>query len=105
MALAISTAQRAQQVPQVPTLQEEGVKDFDTSIWFAFLAPAKTPKPVIEKLNQELLRVLSLPDVKQYLVTTGVEVRPGSPAELARFVRDETEKYRKIINVSGTKID
>ena len=104
-ALAISTAQRAQQVPKVPTLQEEGVRDFDTSIWFAFLAPAKTPKATIEKLNRELVRVLTLPDVQQYLVKTGVEVKPGTPAELARFVKSETGKYRKIIEVSGTRIN
>jgi tripartite-type tricarboxylate transporter receptor subunit TctC len=104
-ALAISTAKRSPLVPQVPTLQEEGVKDFDTSIWFAFFAPAKTPKAIIDKLNQEVVRVLSLPDVRKYLINTGVEVMPGSPGELARFVKSETDKYRKIIKVSGTKID
>lgn len=100
-ALAISTAKRSAQLPQVPTLQEEGVKDFDTTIWFAFFAPAKTPKAVIDALNAELVRVLTLPDVNQYLVSTGVDVAPGSPADLARFVRSETGKYRKIIQTSG----
>jgi tripartite-type tricarboxylate transporter receptor subunit TctC len=100
-ALAISTAKRSAQLPQVPTLQEEGVKDFDTTIWFAFFAPAKTPKRVIDALNAELVRVLTLPDVNQFLVNTGVEVAPGSPAELARFVKSETVKYRRIIQTSG----
>jgi tripartite-type tricarboxylate transporter receptor subunit TctC len=104
-ALAISTAKRSPLVPQVPTLQEEGVKDFDTSIWFAFFAPAKTPKAITDKLNREVVRVLSLPDVRKYLVSTGVEVNPGSPGELARFVKSETDKYRRIIKVSGTQID
>ena len=100
-ALAISTPKRSPQLPQVPTLQEEGVKNFDTTIWFAFFAPAKTPRRVIEALNAELVRVLTLPDVNQFLVNTGVEVAPGSPAELARFVKSETAKYRKVIQTSG----
>lgn len=103
-ALAISTAKRSPQLPQTPTLQEEGVKDFDTSIWFAFFAPAKTPKPIIDQLNAELVRVLTLPDVNQYLVNTGVDVMPGSPAELTRFVKSETEKYRRILQVSGIEL-
>ncbi|MBI2296607.1 MAG: tripartite tricarboxylate transporter substrate binding protein [Betaproteobacteria bacterium] len=104
-ALAISTGRRSQSVPEVPTLQEQGVKDFDTSIWFAFFVPAKTPKSVVSKLNGEIVRILKLKDANDYLVNSGVEVAPGTPEELARFVRSETEKYRKIIEVSGTRLD
>lgn len=104
-ALAISTAKRSPLVPEVATLQEQGVKDFDTSIWFAFFVPAKTPKAVVGKLNAELVRILRLADVNQFLTNTGVEIAPGSPAELARFVKSETEKYRRIIKISGTRID
>lgn len=99
-ALAISTGKRSALLPQVPTLQEEGVKDFDTTIWFAFFAPAKTPKAIVGALNAELVRVLSLPEVNQYLVSTGVEVAPGSPSALAGFVKSETEKYRKVIQIA-----
>jgi tripartite-type tricarboxylate transporter receptor subunit TctC len=60
---------------------------------------------VVGKLNAELVRVLRLPDVNQFLTNTGVEIAPGSPAELARFVKSETEKYRRIIKVSGTRVD
>ena len=88
----------------MPTLQEEGVRDFDTSIWFAFFAPAKTPKQVVSALNAEIVRVLRLPEVNQFLVNTGVEVAPGSAADLTRFVRAETQKYRRIIQVSGTEL-
>jgi tripartite-type tricarboxylate transporter receptor subunit TctC len=103
-ALAISTAKRSPLLPQVATLQEEGVKDFDTRIWFAFFAPAKTPQRIIDTLNAELVRVLTLPDVSQYLVSTGVEVAPGTPAALASFVKAETDKYRRIIQVSATEL-
>lgn len=104
-ALAISTARRATLLPDVPTMQESGVKDFDTSIWFAFLVPAKTPKSVVAKLNEELNRILKLPEVRAFLIKTGVEVSPSTPDELARFIKSETDKYRKIIQVSGTKLD
>ena len=104
-ALAISTAKRSAAVPEVPTLQEEGVKGFDTSIWFAFLVPAKTPKAIVDRLNTEIGRILRSTDAREYLIGTGVEVSPGSPAELARFIRSETDKYRKIIQASGTRAD
>jgi len=104
-ALAISTAKRSTAVPEVPTLQEQGVADFDTSIWFAFVVPAKTPKGVVDKLNAEIGRILRGTDARDYLIGTGVEVTPGSPGELARFIKSETDKYRKIIQASGTRID
>jgi len=104
-ALAISTAKRSAAVPEVPTLQEQGVADFDTSIWFAFVVPAKTPKGVVDKLNAEIGRILRGTDARDYLIGTGVEVTPGSPGELARFIKSETDKYRKIIQTSGTRLD
>jgi tripartite-type tricarboxylate transporter receptor subunit TctC len=104
-ALAISTAKRSSAVPEVPTLQEQGVAGFDTSIWFAFVVPAKTPKGVVDKLNAEIGRILRGTDARDYLIGTGVEVTPGSPGELARFMKSETDKYRKIIEVSGTRLD
>ena len=104
-ALAISTAKRSSAVPEVQTLQEQGVKDFDTSIWFAFVVPAKTPTRVVDKLNAEIGRILRSTDAREYLIGTGVEVTPGSPGELARFMKSETDKYRKIIEVSGTRLD
>lgn len=103
--LAISTAKRATLLPDVPTLQEAGVAGFDTSIWFAFLVPAKTPRGVIAKLNAEINRILKLAEVRDYLINTGVEVAPSTPEELARFIRSETEKYRRIVEVSGTSVD
>ena len=104
-ALAISTAKRATLLPEVPTMQESGIKDFDTSIWFAFVAPAKTPGSVIARLNGEINRILKTREARDFLINTGVEVAPSTPEELARFMKTETAKYRKIIEVSGTKLD
>ncbi len=104
-ALAITTAKRSSLLPEVATMQEQGVKDFNTSIWFAFVAPAGTPKRVVAKLNAELNRILGMPEVVQYLTNTGVEIAPGTPEELARFIKSETAKYRKVIEVAGIKLN
>jgi tripartite-type tricarboxylate transporter receptor subunit TctC len=90
---------------KVPTLQEQGMKDFDTSIWFAFVIPSKTPKAVIVKLNAQIGRILRRTDARDYLIGTGVEFVLTTPEELARFIKSEAAKYRKIIQVSGTKAD
>ncbi|MBI3916340.1 MAG: tripartite tricarboxylate transporter substrate binding protein [Betaproteobacteria bacterium] len=101
-AIAITTSKRSKLLPNVPTAQESGLKGFDTSIWFAFYVPAKTPKKVVSKLHGELVRILRLPDVVNYLENvTGVDVVPGSPEELARFARSEADKYRKIMRAAG----
>jgi tripartite-type tricarboxylate transporter receptor subunit TctC len=104
-ALAISTARRATLLPELPTMQEQGVKGFDTSIWFAFFVPAKTPNRVIAKLNAEIVRVLKMKEVNDFLLGTGVEVTPSAPEDLSRFVKSEEAKYRKIIQVAGVKLD
>ncbi|HXV12069.1 MAG TPA: tripartite tricarboxylate transporter substrate binding protein [Burkholderiales bacterium] len=102
--IAITTAKRSKLLPDVPTVQEAGLKDFDTSIWFAYYVPANTPKKVIAKLHGELVRILRLPDVVNYLENvTGVDVVPGTPQELARFASAEAAKYGKIMKAAGIK--
>ncbi|MBI1964781.1 MAG: tripartite tricarboxylate transporter substrate binding protein [Betaproteobacteria bacterium] len=102
--IAITTSKRSKLLPNVPTAQEGGLTGFDTSIWFAFYVPAKTPKKIVGKLHGELVRILTLPDVVNYLENvTGVDVVPGSPEELARFARAEAAKYAKIIKAAGMK--
>ncbi|MBI3915637.1 MAG: tripartite tricarboxylate transporter substrate binding protein [Betaproteobacteria bacterium] len=104
-ALAVSTAKRSRAAPDVPTLQEAGVKDFDTSVWFAFFVPAGTPQHVIGALHAEITRILKLPDVTERLTGLGLEITLSSPEALTRFVRLETLKYRRIIEASGTRLD
>jgi len=102
--IAITTPRRSKLLPEVPTVQEAGLRDFDTSIWFAYYVPANTPKKVIAKLHGELVRILRLPDVVTYLEdVTGVDVLPGTPEELARFARAEAAKYGKIMKAAGIK--
>ncbi len=102
-AMAITTPKRSPLLPDLATMQEQGVKDFNTSIWFAFVAPTGTPKSALSKLNTELNRILKMPEVVDYLSKTGVELAPGTPAELTQFIKSEAAKYRKIMQVSGTQ--
>ena len=100
--IAITTARRSKLLPGVPTAQEGGLKDYDTSIWFAFYVRSGTPNRVISRLHGELVRILKLPDVVNYLENvTGVDVVPGTPQELARFASAEAAKYGKIMKASG----
>ena len=99
--LAITISKRSSLLPDVPTMMELGYKDFDTSIWFAFFVPAKTPKAIIAKLNAELVRILRSKDTNDFLLSTGVEVAPGTPEELARIVREDAVRYGKIIKAAN----
>jgi tripartite-type tricarboxylate transporter receptor subunit TctC len=101
--LALTTAKRATLLPDVPTLQELGFKDFDINIWFAFFVPAGTPPGIVAKLNGEIVRILKSKETNDYLLNTGVEIDPGTPQQLARAVKADEEKYRKIIQAAGIK--
>jgi len=95
--LALTMGKRSALMPDVPTMQELGYKEFETSMWFAFFVPAATPKPTVNKLNAELVRILSNKEVNDFLVNTGVDVAPSTPEELTRFVRSDAARYDKII--------
>ena len=99
--LAITIAKRAALLPEVPTMIEQGYKDFDTNIWFAFFLPAKTPKSIVAKLNTEIVRILRNKEMNDFLLSTGVEVAPGTPEELARTVREDAVRYGKVIKAAN----
>ena len=96
-ALALTMGKRSALLPEVPTMQELGYKEFETSMWFGFFVPTATPKATVTKLNTELVRILNHKEVHDFLVGTGVDVAPSTPEELARFVRDDAARYSKII--------
>lgn len=100
-ALAITSEKRSPLLPNLPTSAESGLKDFVISIWFGFMVPANTPKPVAAKLNAEINRVLKLPDVVRNLELTGVEIRPGSAEEFGKLIREDTVKFGKIIKAAN----
>ena len=104
-ALAVSTAQRSPLAPELPTIAESGLAGFDLATWFAFYAPAATPKEVTAKIAADMQRVLAQPDVKERLLAGGVDVAGSTPEELARFQRAEMEKWAKIVKDSGARVD
>ncbi len=93
-------------LPNVPTLAAEtGIRDFDVSVWLGFVAPAGTPADIVAKLNQEIVRVLGLPDVKEKLSSIGLEPGGGTPAEFQSYIRAETDKWTRVIKASGFKAE
>jgi tripartite-type tricarboxylate transporter receptor subunit TctC len=102
-ALAVTSTKRSAAAPEVPTMAEAGVPDFVFTNWFAYWVPAGTPAAVIRTLNAEINRALKLDDVKARLITVGLETLGTTPEELGRFVREESEKFAKLIKISGAK--
>lgn len=104
-ALAITSTAANPSVPGVPTMQQAGVAGFESETWFALLAPADTPAPVVERLNAELNRVMKMPDVQQTLAAQAATARSGTPAEVDAYIKKETARFAEIIKVSGTHIE
>jgi len=104
-ALAVSTAQRSPFLPELPTVAEAGVPGYDTSAWYALVAPTGTPKEIIARLNAETAKVLALPDVKARLDATGMVPETSSPEELGRKIDDEIAKWAKVVKALGLTAD
>ena len=104
-ALAVSTAKRSALAPELPTMAEAGLAGFDLATWFAFFAPAATPREITEKISADMRRALAAADTKERLTGIGVDVAGGTPEELGRFHRAELAKWAKIVKDSGAKLD
>jgi tripartite-type tricarboxylate transporter receptor subunit TctC len=102
-ALAVSSAKRHPLLPDVPSIQETGVKDFETVAWFGIVAPAGTPRNVITRLNAETLKALKLPDVAKRLVDSGSDIIGNSPEQADEFLRAEVEKWGKVVRAANVK--
>ena len=105
VAVAVSSDKRVGSLPDTPTFAEAGVPDFEVSSWVAVLAPAKTPKPVIDKLNRELNAVLSDPAIVERLATLGIVATPGTPEQLATQIHGDLAKYGKVVKAAGIKAE
>lgn len=103
-ALAVTTATRSAAAPNLPTIQEAGVKGYEAGSWFGLAAPKGVPADVIRKLSAETDRILKLPDVKERLVGLGAEPVGGKPEDFAAFIRSEQAKWRKVITQAGIKL-
>lgn len=104
-ALAVTTAKRSPQLPDVPTLQEAGVAGYDASVWLALLAPAGTPKEIINRLNSEIAKILVTPDSTAALSKAGVEVSLSTPEAMTEYMIQEREKWGKVVKEARIKVD
>ena len=104
-AIAVTSATRSAAAPNVPTLAESGLPQFEATSWFALLGPAGMPRDVQLRINAETAKVLALPDVKEKLATLGLDPAPGTPEALAALIQAETAKWARVVKESGAKAD
>ncbi|MDP3520268.1 MAG: tripartite tricarboxylate transporter substrate binding protein [Hydrogenophaga sp.] len=104
-ALAVTSANRVDDLPQVPTINESGFKGFDAVTWFGFLAPAGTPKDVLSKLNTEFNAALKQPDLRKKLGDQGADPAGGTAEEFAALIKDDLVRWGKVVKQSGARID
>ena len=104
-AIGVTSATRSAAAPNIPTIAESGLPGFETSSWFALLAPAGLPRDVLARINAETLRVMALPDVREKLATLGLDLATGTPEALASHIQVETAKWARVVKESGAKPD
>jgi tripartite-type tricarboxylate transporter receptor subunit TctC len=101
--LAVTGAKRSPLLPDVPTIAEQGLAGFDVTAWFGVFTTAGTPRPVVNQLNAEIVRILSLPEVRDKLIGIGMEPVTNSPDEFAAYVQSEIAKWARVVKASGAK--
>jgi tripartite-type tricarboxylate transporter receptor subunit TctC len=104
-ALAVTTAKRSPQLPDIPTIAESGLPGFDTSAWFALLAPKATPKAVRAEIERAAIAALSAPDTRERLRAAGIDVAADGSAALQKRIDDETQMWRVVISKAGIKVE
>jgi tripartite-type tricarboxylate transporter receptor subunit TctC len=104
-ALAVSTAKRSSALPDVPTLDEAGLKGFDIGTWFGVLAPAGTPKDVTQRLSAEMIKIIQSPDFRKRMQEIGAEAVGNTPEQMARQIKDETDKFARLVKDAKVSIE
>jgi tripartite-type tricarboxylate transporter receptor subunit TctC len=102
--LGVTTAKRASNLPDVPTLNEAGVKGYEAALWTGLLAPAGTPGPIVSRLNGEIGKIVELKDVQDALARQGAEAQTSTPQEFAVFLKSEHAKWARVVKESGIRI-
>ncbi|MBL8384999.1 MAG: tripartite tricarboxylate transporter substrate binding protein [Burkholderiales bacterium] len=100
-ALAVTTLKRSRILPDVPTIHETVLRDFDVSVWYSILAAAGTPAPIVQKLNAEFIKAMNAPDAKARIEAAGYDIVGSTPAELDAFIRAEIVRWAKVVRDSG----
>jgi len=104
-ALAVTTSNRSKLVPDLPTVAETGLKGFEANNWYGVVVPAKTPRPIVDRLNKEFTAVLNMPEIREVLFKQGLDAAPSTPEAFGAYIKSETAKWAKVIKASGAKPD
>ena len=102
--IAVTSLQRSPILPAVPTVAESGFPGFDTSFWYAILAPAGTPKPIVRRLNDALNATLKIQSVREQLMSQGVDIAGGTSEDLDNFLAQDTDKWARLIKTSNIQL-
>jgi tripartite-type tricarboxylate transporter receptor subunit TctC len=102
-AIAQTGEKRSPALPDVPTIAESGFPKFEATAWYGVHAPAKTPRPIVNKLNAEFVKALKLPDVRERLSSLGFEIAGTTPEQYASYIKSEIKKWEKVVKASGAK--
>ena len=103
--IAVASAKRSSDLPDLPTVAESGIPGFEYVIWYGLLAPAKTPKEIIEKLNTEVVKTLKDPETVRELASRGAEASPTTPEAFAKYLREDQERWKKVVKTAGIKLN
>jgi tripartite-type tricarboxylate transporter receptor subunit TctC len=103
--LGVTSSKRADSMPEMPTIAEAGVPGYELSSWYGILAPAKTPRPVVDALNAAVVKIVAMPDVQKKMVEGGSDPQSSTPDEFMARIRSDTEKFTKVVKEAGIKVD
>ena len=104
-ALAVTTERRSATVPELPTLSESGVPGFEAITWHGVVVPAATPRPLVERLNADIVKVLRMRDLRERLESLGAELATGTPQDFAEYIAREIPKWAKVVKDSGARAE
>ncbi len=104
-ALAVSTRKRYDDLPDVPTLDEAGVKGYDATIWLGLLAPPGTPRDIVDKLNTSITKILSTAEAKKLMASAGVDVATSSPEDFHKLMQSELDRWGKVVKETGATVN
>jgi tripartite-type tricarboxylate transporter receptor subunit TctC len=104
-ALATSGTKRSAMAPEVPTVAEAGVPGYEVMVWFGLVAPAGTPREIVQRLNAEVIRILGMPDVRERFIAQGVEPVGSTPEQFGEHIRAQMSKWAKVVQDAGVKAE
>ncbi len=103
--LAVTSLKRAASMPEVPTVEQAGVPGYELSSWYGILAPAGTPRPIVDELNADIVKIVAMPDVQEKMIEGGSDPQSSTPQEFEARIRSDVGKFTRVVKEAGIKID